>query len=219
MTEQQINELKQILEHSDLGKNSNSQELDEKILLAAQKHTANIKLKSAPSNFRKNIFTPSFAAAVFSVMFTVFLFLGLGKMLSVDHIDIPAPLASDSQELDVGETSNPLILSTPDISRPEKPSVEPTALARNRDSILQELPLPSVDKLLGDMDFDIDADRSLVKDTLSIAMHDIGKFIQVGELDDARQRYQRLRQSCSMCTLPESLESLALINNGLPDRS
>ncbi len=231
MTEQQIKALSRTLKESASNIDTNTPALDGKILNAAQlKATESPGTDGTPSsafglayaNFVKPLFAANnLSSATFSVVFTVIVFITLAKMVEVDDAGLPTlsaeALSSSTIETpsDAPKTSTDGVPSS--ISKPLAPIQEPVRSFGNNDSILITMPLPSVEQIIDDMNFEIAADRSLVKNALAVAMVDINQMIQQGNLNDASRRYERLRQSCRICELPDSLEVLALSTKGTPN--
>jgi len=59
---------------------------------------------------------------------------------------------------------------------------------------------------------DINVDLAEMEQSISFALADIRGMICLGELDDARERYAQLKESCTACRLPSTLELLVLNN-------
>ena len=78
------------------------------------------------------------------------------------------------------------------------------------------LELPSAEALLDGMEFVAASERLAAQTELVRALGDIHVLLKGGELDNARERYERLKHACGVCMLPDSLEALVLAGSPLP---
>lgn len=202
MTEQQIENLRRVLSLSD--EEQNSSELDEKILAVAKAKAPRTKPHFLINYF--NVQSINFAtSAAVSVLLTVGLFLGLSQILSVDDSFSNTDELFHAKEAQTNkrEISQPeLVLEHELIARPLTESA--------RDQILVDMELPEVSGLLDNMQFSIIEDRVIAQQAMLSAMEDIRYMVMNGGFNDARDRYDRLRRTCSVCTLPDTLEALVL---------
>ena len=159
-----------------------------------------------------------------AVLFTGGVFLLMSNMVAVDQ---PGPIAQgEPDELKIVLENQPpiaqqeMVVASQDPKRlmPEALPPTPSSNHRSKDEILAELDIPSADALLDTMEFSLAKDRPLARQALESALADINLMLNEGDWDDARKRYDRLRRSCMVCTLPPNLESLALNTQGLPGR-
>lgn len=201
MTEHQINQLKSILSDSKLG--PNSAELDERILQAAKQQQHQVRT-AKPSLFSLTYLQP----AIFAVVITVCTFIGMGYVVSNKN---EANLAFEPSP-DLKMENTPVLEVIEPISRPNRIEVtkRPVLSKQAMDQILLALELPDSSELIAEMEFSVDVDQSQVAENLYLALSDIREMIHMGELDDARERYAQLRESCDDCDLPGSLEALVL---------
>ena len=210
MTEQQIKQLKTLLEASQA--QDNSEELDRRVLAAAQSKTE-MRALQATSEPRRNLLPGLGTAgtAALSVLVTIAVFLGMSRVLDVEQS--PVPLAERSSDLKVESTVVDGVAGLPmqkTIVRPPAPLQYPGMSKDARDRMLVDLELPSTIDLLDSMEFSLTRDRSFAASAIDEALADINSMIGSGELDDARKRYERLRRWCDVCQLPDTLEALAL---------
>jgi len=208
MTEQQIEKLKMILESS--VNKENSQELDTKILTAAR-----LKVNKNMS------FTAfgSFSAASLSIVFTAALLLILSQIIDVREAPIKL-LTKESVKSENGVTIESIANISFDeieIERPVKPTQHQQPVIQIDNTIYSEFEFPSVESILDSMEL-LAEDRHLASNKLSKALTDINLLIRGGEINNARERYDRLRKSCHVCRLPTTLEALAIANTSHPNR-
>ena len=228
MTEQQFEKLKTLLDSSHAP--DNSTQLDNKILSAAKQNIAqpthNRVQESSKSNLRissvswfaRFFQTGLIQSAVLSVTLTLALFFVLGQILKTDpeksYVKKPvSEYEHSSQALSeiqfaTQEESVAANLDTP-ITVVNTPLPEPD-FSDPRDQILAQMSVPDIQALLNDMNFNQQSDRQFAQSLISLAMSDIQFMLEVGNLDNARQRYAQLKQNCNVCTLPNTLEELAL---------
>ncbi|MEM7357785.1 MAG: hypothetical protein AAF431_01655 [Pseudomonadota bacterium] len=221
MTEQQIEQLKSLL--ADSADQENSKQLDERILTAAAQ-TAQTRQTSTRAQASVRSPFGSLVTASLAVLFTGGVFLLMSNMVAVDE---PGPIAQvEPDELKIVLENQPSTATQEMVvarQNPKRlmPEVLPPTLNsnhRSKDEILAELDIPSADALLDTMEFSLAKDRPLARQALESALADINLMLNEGDWDDARKRYDRLRRSCMVCTLPPNLESLALNTQGLPGR-
>jgi len=217
MTEQQIENLKQLLSNSETSDCSSV--LDSKILNAAklqsEQSTNSAQDKSSSWFFHAFNSFGKLSAAALSVVITAALFVGLNQLISVDSSphETDRPLVKTGNdnieiELEVVVNDSP---TNENIAEPK--SVTPPARQPARDQILSEMELPNTADIMASLNFDIQQDRNLAEAAINIAMNDIRQFIGVGQLHKARLRYAELRKMCSNCTLPDTLEMLVFNAN------
>lgn len=229
MTEQQIKEIKAWLSASQA--QANSAELDGKILAAAKLRAAELKaLKGERSAF----FRPFgfLATAAMSITLTIGVFLTMSKIIGIEEAPLVlANKAVQRNEIVTAEgdsAAKEFVAMTNDkLIRPDAnklPALQHPfqgrfqgPLASTKDEIMAELPLPSVNVLLDSMEFSVAVDRSQTQSLLSQAMAEINFMLREGEVIAARKRYERLRQSCTVCKLPSTLEALAQVDSTYPD--
>jgi len=103
------------------------------------------------------------------------------------------------------------ILSQYSIRKPirEAITVLPPSQAE-RDTILKELGLPDPNTLVAQLSSEHTELVAQAEENMALAFIDIENFIEQGELDVARGRYQQLVQACHDCGLPKSLEALLI---------
>lgn len=222
MTEQHINTLKELLASSK--KVENSAELDAKILAAAR--TKKTTVKNTRTNWLRFFPLRSLSTAVFSITICVGVLLAMSQIISIDnnqnsYVSVANGPSELVLEIFPSESTKPLILNgTSD--RPESiknPGLPPEFGGRTtQNQILAGLELPTAQALLEGKEFSFADERSLLESSLSGALADINQMLRSGALNDARDRYDRLRRSCSVCDLPSSLEALALANDNSTSR-
>jgi len=214
MTEQQIKQLKEILDLSQCAENSS--ELDQRILQAAQAKTllseSDNDEKSTWVNGFKRILAHGFSqAAVASLIFTFALFLGMGYVTKVDNNSISTKQQLGLEEyIDItdkkdNKKTTQIAISKPDFIINQAPQTE-----NMRDALLAKMTIPNTQLLLDDTQFPQLSDRDLARDAINMAMNDIQFMINQGAFNEARLRYARLKESCQGCSLPESLDAMAL---------
>lgn len=192
---------------------ANSQQLDN-IILSAAEETAK-RRKRANQQLRECSIQPAgFASLVLGSVVTTALTL----MLMADWI-MPDGVTPDRVTPD-RVTPDGVTLAAPEVGfRASQPSDQQITLSEVSrpadpkylpDQILLELSLPSVPDLVRSMEFVAEADRSEATIQLISALADIEYLIEIGHLNDARERYDRLRERCYSCQLPRSLEALAV---------
>jgi hypothetical protein len=211
MTEQQIERLKTILNSSP--KEQNSNELDEKILLAAREQRPNPE-----PVWRISSFSPVGTAAM-AVVLTAGAFWAMSVALLPN--ELLAPVALEEQSIEFTVEPQELARSAGDnsrITRPGNPPLYQRSAGETKEQLLAGLGLLNTEALLDSMDFPVARDRQSAKLALNTAMVDINQMLNSGQFKDARRRYDRLRRNCQVCTLPLSLEALALAGNDKVNR-
>jgi hypothetical protein len=201
MTERELNEITRIL-NQDTHANASS-ELDRTILAAAEQYTNSQQAKH--SFLRRNAWVPAMSLAL---MMTVGLLIGMSVWVS--------PTAPKQTLV---EQTIPLDVNTDTHTRPAK-DLDRSAVAvsdppihrqtMQSDDVLTSYPLPDTATVLAAMQFDLQSQRQAASEQVQLALHEMSQLIQRGALHDARQRYQRLRETCLSCELPSTLELLLL---------
>lgn len=212
MNKQQFRRLKTVLRR---GKSSNREAARDTQLT----HLAHQKAAQLRANRRQNSrirqralsFASSFSIAV---TITTFSFLIMSHIVAAPEQEL---FADQEKQNSVGDEQQNLTIARSVNSLPPGMLATPVARGQSRfysaDEILQEFSLPSPTELAQRMNFGSSTDQWAMVSTLSTAMADIAAMIGVGEFEQARDRYQRLRQSCLSCQLPDSLEKLALVRH------
>ena len=77
-----------------------------------------------------------------------------------------------------------------------------------------ETELPDTEELLAGLVFSPTADQNSVRNSIALAMDEIRFLLLDGEIDNARSRYALLKENCSDCDLPDTLEALVLSGPG-----
>lgn len=211
MTEQQIKQLKSILAATT--DEQNSAELDNTILRSAK------QLASQRKPFWNWSSLSTVGSAALAVLVTVTAFWTMSFALKPTEF-IP-PVATINQEIEFEvkpQTIAPAAQDNLIITRPEEPPLYQRSSDETKKQILASLGLLNTDKLLDNMPFPLAKDRQSAKLALNTAMADINKMLSDGQVKDARKRYDRLRRSCQVCTLPLTLEALALAGNNKVNR-
>ena len=210
MTEQQLDTLKNLLASSE--KIENSAELDAAILAASIERAP--RTNRTISNWLHLFPINSLASAALSITICGGVLLGMSQVISLQPKPVPdiltPPLASSlTIELGPGgSTTSDAIDRSSVLIKPELP---PQFEGRTKqDQLLANLELPSVQTLLEGKEFSFADERSRTEESLRDALADINHMLRNGDLNDARDRYDKLRRSCSVCNLPSSLEALAL---------
>lgn len=222
MTEHEVKALKSILDQAKPGVTPN--ELDQKILLAADEQAAYLKAKRSQKRWmgalREHQLPINLGPAVLSITMTAMVFFGLSKLFTVSPTETPVLTNNTPTEIII-ETANEEITTLDDTELyPSDVFLDASPLAINsRDQILAEIQLPSTDRMLQGMQFDQSSDRLLAMELVTQAMVDIRSLLVSGEFNRARNRFEQLRERCDVCTLPKSLEVLVLndlnkINSG-----
>jgi len=210
MTEQQIRQLQELLDSSDALENSS--ELDATILRAAKANVRNADTNRFSSLSIFGLISPSvFTAVAASLVLTVGVFIMMSQVIITDKElkvvkDSPMPVELEFSPNKVTDKVDPARA----LNRPRTVAQTPTSSMQARDQILADMSLPDVRQVISTMEFSLDADRALAQQSLQLAMNDIRSMIGQGRLNNARQRYERLRESCEVCTLPNTLEALVL---------
>lgn len=203
MTEQQIENLKNILSSTD--ELTNSKELDAKILKAAKLNVPAKKQFFDTFGFKHQSLS-FISTAALSVLLTTGIIFSLSYVVTNDRIlDEKRPVASNTtieeREIDLLNTTPVQIKKQIDLF--DKPITEPA-----RAQILAGMQSSDIAVLLDEMSFAHLDERLLAERAITEAMQDIRFMVMDDQLNSARERYERLRRSCSVCTLPETLEAL-----------
>jgi len=229
MTEQQIENLKQLLSNSETP--DSPSELDNKVLKAARLYSQEVN-NTREKNFLSRIFNAfsplgKLSAGALSVLLTAAIFLGMNQIIKVDsEFQTTEGLLATSDdgkielEIIAKESTTNRTISESNLGKPKfepkivgtKTEQAPQRLSA-RDQILAEMKLPNTAEILASLKFDIQQDRKLAEASINIAMTDIRPLIGVGHLSKARQRYAELRTMCAHCTLPDTLEMLVIDAN------
>lgn len=185
-----------------------SKQVDDAILAYARKEserapvTPLFKWLLTPLNFTGN--------ALASLTVTAFVFLAMAKLLAVPELDIGANTA---ERLAKSEAASPETA----LNRARRMAIaRPQVKGYADDGLLLELSLPTVPDLIRSMEFMADDQRDEATVQLISALADINKSIELGKVQDARWRYEELRQRCYACQLPNTLEALALAKLNSP---
>lgn len=214
MTEQQIENLKKILSTSE--QQPNSAELDDKIMTAAVKY-APIKKRLIDFLRIENQQFNVISSVGLSILLTVALFFSLSFILSKDEISQDQSYIVDRTDFEFQVEANDhetsIVTSSP-IEFIERP-----ISADARDQLLAGMQPLDIKAILDSMEFTHTNDRELAEMAVTQAMNDIRFMVMEGELNNARDRYDRLRRSCSTCTLPETLEALVFNQTSSSSRS
>jgi len=220
MTEQQIKNLQELLNDSSVEKLDGStdndlSELDAKLLNAAKQYVP-VKKASYLSILFERFSFRSFGfinAMALSVMLTLGLLFVLGQLTQLDDSLILAsgeiPQGEKVVEKERGQLTKTVILDSAE--RPVSMNV--------RDQILLDMKLPDAQILVNEMQFSLADEKQIASVAISNALFDIRLMINDGELNNARQRYERLRKNCVVCVLPNSLEAVVLNFNLDSNRS
>jgi len=226
MTEKQIEELQRLLADNKVFDDKTAPklaELDRRILHQARLHVeqdkqtmvnTNQNPKRVSSFWRVHSYT---AAVVLSVMLTGIMFLGLGQVISVSESDkvafqgkIMPPITSQDERL-----LKPLIeknISKTTVARAVFEESAWYAQLREQHQ-LEKIVLPDVAELVDVMEFELPNDSVIAQQLIQDAMQDIGAMLHQGQWQNAQLRYADLQQHCDVCTLPEDLEELLVIEN------
>ena len=201
MTERELNEITRLL-NQDAHPNANP-ELDRTILVAAEQYAQTQQAKR--SILTRNAWVPAMSLAL---VMTVGLLVGMSAWVS--PIAPKAPLTG--QTLPINVTTPAQTQSDDKVDRSMVTVSEPPQLSHTAqsDDVLTSYPLPDTETVLAAMQFDVESQRVVASEQVHLALHDMNQLIQRGALHDARQRYQRLRETCLSCELPSTLELLVL---------
>ena len=211
MTEQQIKQLKSIL--ATTADEQNSAELDKTILGSAK------QLAPQRKPFWNWSSLSTVGSATLAVLVTVAAFWTMS--IALKPTELIAPLATINQEVEFEVKPQTIESGVQDklsVALPEEPPLYQRSSGETKEQILASLDLLNTDKLLDNMPFPLAKDRQSAKLALNTAMADINQMISGGQVKDARKRYDRLRRSCQVCTLPLTLEALALAGNDKVNR-
>jgi hypothetical protein len=224
MTEKQMKQLQGLLAQSNPDKPS--EELDQRILMASKEHlSAQAIANNQPQSLAwlKNITSPLgfIRSATIALSLTLAIFLGMGQLLKFDHSELLAIKnnGNDRESIDINNAD--FVTSKPNqqISKPIPQLVAKAPSQAQRDSFLMEsistIGLPDTSDLLETMVFDLASDRSSAQASINLAMDDIRSMIHLGDFNDARERYVKLKrvqlkQHCPPCGLPDSLDDLLI---------
>ena len=217
MTEQQIDKLKTVLEAS--SQKQTTPELDEKILHHA-KVRAELQQNIAQSaNSRPSQSGPfgNFAIAFSALVCTVAILFGLAEMTSVTEpsFSLNEPTDKSIALIDVAQTTQQA--QTPTIVEALKRPAEEASSSIFDEEVIAEIVLPSARQVVDGIQFNISQDRQYAEQVISQALGDINQLLNAGNLATARRRYQQLREGCTSCSLPQTLEALARINTSQMD--
>ncbi|GHA03712.1 hypothetical protein GCM10008090_11110 [Arenicella chitinivorans] len=201
MTERELNEITRLL-NQDTHPNA-SPELDRTILAAAEQYTHKQQIKR--SFLSRNAWVPAMSLAL---VMTVGLLVGMSAWVAPTAPE--APLTGQTLPINVSTPTQ--TQSSDDVDRTVATLSEPPLLnhSAQSDDVLTSYPLPDTETVLAAMQFDLQSQREAASEQVQLALHDMSQFIQRGALHDARQRYQRLRETCLSCELPSTLELLLL---------
>lgn len=201
MTERELNELTRLLNQNT---HSNaSPELDRTILAAAEEYTSKQHTKRA--FLSRNAWVPAMSLAL---VMTVGLLVAMSVWVTPTAPE--APLTGQTLPINVSTPTH--TQSSDDVDRSMVTLSEPPLLnhSAQSDDVLTSYPLPDTETVLAAMQFDLQSQRQAASEQVQLALHDMSQLIQRGALHDARQRYQRLRETCLSCELPSTLELLLL---------
>lgn len=216
MTGKQIEHLKSALANSKLA--DNSSKLDELILKSAHDSAQQTKANTK-SNFRSinllGLLPMSFLrSATLAVILTLGVFLAMGQVLNVDEATIgKSKRLVNNAETVIDNVVSQETLNEPrqsTITKPEHLVLEPAPSGLSRDQILMSFELSDTEELLAESTFEFTQNSAFTQNKVVLAIADINSLIQVGELDNARQRYSELITECNGCGLPKTLEALVL---------
>lgn len=222
MTEQQVKKLKDLLDATDAP--INSAELDSRIMRAASTQ-AEQRNRSHRDNkpFLGFMSSSLFTAAVLSLLMTAGVFIALSQIVNTGNQSNIAAQSKTAIEINFGsgaalKAHKPVSSDSTQVAvRLDELSPTPTDSSQTRDQILAQMSLPDGQDVLGGMEFLLEADRVLAEQSVQLAMSDIRTMIGQGQLKSARERYERLRQSCDVCSLPSTLEALVLNDGAISD--
>ena len=211
MTETQIEHLKKGLTDSKLA--NNSTELDQLILKSAhesaQKNRANGEPKKRNMSLLRLVLVSFLRSATLAIVFTSGVFLAMGQLLNVDDtFTANNPSKANADKPVFIERLEPSIQAP--IVRHKNLALEPAPSGLSRDQILMNFELSDTEELLAQLSFNFSQNPEFDQGNIEVAMLDINSMIQIGELDDARQRYSDFKVECGDCNLPDSLEALVL---------
>jgi len=227
MTEQQFEDLKLLLDRSPTP--PNSEQLDKQIIGAARRRASDVKLRAKTNNrvvellrqFSSNNAVATVAVSltvtfvVFSVMSQMaFLYQAPDQNSVVGTKDTSQDQRRDNSadiaiSIEQTQQASKAAASSDAIPRiAQAPMVNTSRLSKNE--ILADLVLPTAETLLQGAEFSKDGERALASASVTTALTDINNYIRQGKLENARDRYDRLRRSCMACSLPSTLDALAL---------
>ena len=207
MTEQQIGKLKALLESSN--EVENSPELDEKILKRSKRPT---QVTDYTVWGRTYSWVLGNTATAFSaLMLTAIMMFGLAEMISVTAPE--APIAETPNQFQVPtDTEQDDSKQNRSYAGYVEPTKRPEKFAGSSnfdDDLLSDITLPSTQQLLDNMRLPMSQDRLNAEQTITHALAEINHLLKDGNLRNARLRYQKLREGCQPCKLPQTLEALA----------
>lgn len=210
MTEQQINQLKRLLEQD--ASSQDNPELDATILAAAREQADQYARRQAHrTRFASLRFVPAIGLAV---VMTLGLLLAMGQWLSVEPIAPVVKRSSQVLPIDLEARQNAPVENAqePRIALPQLTRVLPPPINTQlkRDRVLTIYPLPDSRAVVASMTFELEQQRVAASENIQLALNDINLMLKQGQLNDARQRYDALRNQCPYCVLPDSLELLVL---------
>ncbi|RBP48935.1 hypothetical protein [Arenicella xantha] len=209
MTEQHINQLKYLLEQDRA--TTNSAELDATILAAAHLQ-AEQYTKQRP---RRPLFQLlNFLRPIsLAIVMTFGILLAMGHWLAVEPVAPIAqpntnrlPFDTNGIEQDATESHQERILPPQFVAA----QPQPIDTQYDRDQVLKIYPLPDTRMVIASMQFELEHQRIAATGNIELALNEINLMIKQGQLNDARQRYDTLRDECRYCGLPSSLEVLVL---------
>jgi hypothetical protein len=208
MTEQQIEQLKEILDSAEL--DANSAELDNKILRAAASRIQKAKPTGFTATWQRFVRSKPFGvagAALASLILTISVLFGLSRMLERDE-RVVQKTEKPSIVIDFDKTDSSQLQEVAKLSRPDDSIIYPGDLSISREFALAELVIPPTDLLLSSFNYALPKDRNAAQAAITVAMNDIRSMINQGRVDSARHRYTELVRNCEICILPNSLDLL-----------
>lgn len=223
MTEKQIKQLQTLLSQSTT--ETTSTECDERILQASQAQATSNSVTSTSSAAWRHAILRSVnfvRTTTIAVSLTLAIFVGLGQLLTLEQADLVAINGNEAaQNIPHVASADPLDARTKQvINRPRGefnavPAQAPSQVQRDTAmlSVVGAHGLPDTSQLLATMTFSVASERSLAQANIDLAMADIRLMVQLGKLNNARERYVQLKQvqlkrHCPPCRLPESLDDL-----------
>jgi len=222
MTEKDIHFLKKKFQTSKHLKPSS--DLDQKILNKSKSHIEGLDTDLIQKKGFNYTNLQPYTAVALSFCMVATVFFGLSQLLDEQHnaADIVESSHNKSNQFTIiaeslsstkSDVSKKSISQINELARPtrvKQPSIINTESTRNK--ILSQLELPSIDILISTMSFEFSQDRINAVESITLAMQDINQMIGTGDFNNARERYERLRQSCDYCQLPDSLDEFAKID-------
>lgn len=219
MTEQQIENLKKVLSSSE--QELNSSDLDKKIITASKINAPERRrlFDSWVENYQS---LSMISSAALSVLLTVGMLFTLSFILSsndnINERNNVAVQASIVDQVVVIEQDSSVATAVPNTAL-QQPSTQQPATQHARDQILASIEPLDIKVILDGMEFSHVDERALAEMAVTEAMADIRFMVMDGQLNSARDRYERLRRSCAVCSLPKTLEALVLNEESSSRRS